>query len=206
MLFDYDLFPAIRDGSITLTFRRWRRAQARAGSRHRFDADGVLAITAVELVRADEISDADARRAGHDGRAALLAGLERHGGPLTPDERIYRIEFAYEREADARTMLAAHDELSDEDAATIAARLAKMDAASAHGAWTAATLALIEAHPGVVSTHLAHKAGRERLAFKQDVRKLKQLGLTLSLEVGYELSPRGRAYLAHRRRSENVSG
>jgi hypothetical protein len=80
-----------------------------------------------------------------------------------------------------------------------------MDAASAHGAWTAATLALIEAHPGVVSTHLAQKAGRERLAFKQDVRKLKQLGLTLSLAVGYELSPRGRAYLAHRRRSEDVS-
>ena len=32
-------------------------------------------------------------------------------------------------------------------------------------------------------------------AFKRDVRKLKELGLTRSLEVGYELSPRGRAYL-----------
>jgi hypothetical protein len=28
-----------------------------------------------------------------------------------------------------------------------------------------------------------------------DVRKLKNLGLTLSLRVGYELSPRGIAYL-----------
>jgi hypothetical protein len=28
------------------------------------------------------------------------------------------------------------------------------------------------------------------------VRKLKALGLTESLEVGYRLSPRGRAYLA----------
>ena len=37
--------------------------------------------------------------------------------------------------------------------------------------------------------------GRETLPFKRDVRKLKELGLTRSLEVGYEISPRGRAYL-----------
>ena len=36
---------------------------------------------------------------------------------------------------------------------------------------------------------------RERLAFKRDVRKLKELGLTESLDVGYRLSPRGRAVL-----------
>jgi hypothetical protein len=37
--------------------------------------------------------------------------------------------------------------------------------------------------------------GRERLAFKTDVRKLKALGLTESLPVGYRLSPRGEAWL-----------
>jgi transposase len=37
---------------------------------------------------------------------------------------------------------------------------------------------------------------RERHPFKADVRKLKELGLTESLEVGYRLSPRGRALLA----------
>ena len=35
----------------------------------------------------------------------------------------------------------------------------------------------------------------ERPAFKLNVRKLKALGLTESLEVGYRLSPRGAAYL-----------
>ncbi|MEJ7721115.1 MAG: hypothetical protein WKF58_12005 [Ilumatobacteraceae bacterium] len=35
----------------------------------------------------------------------------------------------------------------------------------------------------------------ETAPFKLDVRKLKNLGLTHSLAVGYELSPRGRAYL-----------
>ena len=42
---------------------------------------------------------------------------------------------------------------------------------------------------------LAASAGRERHPFKTDVRKLKELGLTESLEVGYRLSPRGRALL-----------
>ena len=32
---------------------------------------------------------------------------------------------------------------------------------------------------------------------KADIRKLKSLGLTISHDVGYELSPRGAAYLDH---------
>jgi hypothetical protein len=50
--------------------------------------------------------------------------------------------------------------------------------------------------PGVVSTDLAAQAGQERRAYKMRVRRLKALGLTESLERGYRLSPRGRAYLA----------
>ena len=42
---------------------------------------------------------------------------------------------------------------------------------------------------------LAARLGRERLDFKTDVRKLKALGLTESLTVGYRLSPRGMAWL-----------
>jgi ribosomal protein S19E (S16A) len=34
-------------------------------------------------------------------------------------------------------------------------------------------------------------------SFKRRVRQLKELGLTESLEVGYRLSPRGRAVLEH---------
>ena len=50
------------------------------------------------------------------------------------------------------------------------------------------------AHPEQQSVGV-DRAGRERLAFKADVRKLKELGLTESLEVGFQLSPRGRAVL-----------
>ncbi|HEY7447932.1 MAG TPA: hypothetical protein VH702_07265 [Vicinamibacterales bacterium] len=35
------------------------------------------------------------------------------------------------------------------------------------------------------------------LDFKRDVRKLKALGLTESLEIGYRISARGRAVLQH---------
>ena len=41
---------------------------------------------------------------------------------------------------------------------------------------------------------------RETRAFKADVRKLKELGLTISHEVGYSLSRRGRALLRRARR------
>ena len=82
--------------------------------------------------------------------------------------------------------------LDDEE---IDRRLDRLDAASPTGAWTRATLGLIARKPAVRAGDLAAELGRERLPFKADVRKLKRLGLTESLDVGYRLSPRGRAYL-----------
>jgi hypothetical protein len=53
-------------------------------------------------------------------------------------------------------------------------------------------------HPGPSgdAADLADSLDREMQPFKIDVRKLKNLGLTESLDIGYRLSPRGRAYLA----------
>jgi predicted transcriptional regulator len=61
--------------------------------------------------------------------------------------------------------------------------------------WTRSTLELIEARPEVRAGDLAEQVGREMHPFKLDVRKLKNLGLTVSLGTGYRLSPRGEAYL-----------
>jgi len=77
----------------------------------------------------------------------------------------------------------------------IRTRLDRLDRASTHGPWTWTTLRLIADQPGVVSTTLAAQVDRERVAFKADVRKLKALGLTESLEIGYRLSPTGTALL-----------
>ena len=61
--------------------------------------------------------------------------------------------------------------------------------------WTRPVLQQISQHPAVVSTELAANAGLPRDYFKIRVRRLKALGLTESLEVGYRLSRRGAAYL-----------
>lgn len=91
--------------------------------------------------------------------------------------------------------LAEQAKLTDKDIADITRRLDRMDHDSNVGAWTRRTLQLIAEQPGVVSTVLARQVGIERYAFKALVYKLKRLSLTYSLEVGYSISPRGRAYL-----------
>jgi hypothetical protein len=77
---------------------------------------------------------------------------------------------------------------------TLIAKLAKIDAASA-APWTTRYLELIAGQPGVVSHVLAAQVDADVPPFKRRVRQLKELGLTESLEVGYRLSPRGRAVL-----------
>jgi len=81
--------------------------------------------------------------------------------------------------------------------AALTATLDRMDRA-ADRPWTRQVLEQIGRRPGVVSTELAAEAGEDRAHYKLRVRRLKALGLTESLEVGYRLSPRGRAYLAAR--------
>jgi hypothetical protein len=194
MLFKRRFDAGIADGSITLTFRRWSRPQARAGGRYRLQSGGAVEVDAIARVRPAQVSAADAVRAGFPDRAALLDFLAKQRG--ADNGPLYRIEFHYlRRVADPRAKLAANAALSPDDARALAARLDTMDARSANGPWTRATLSLIAKRPRVVSTELARRLGMERAVFKTNVRKLKELGLTESLEVGYRLSPRGQAYL-----------
>jgi len=186
------LAPGIADGSVTVLLRRWRRRQAIPGRRYR-TAAGILEVEAVDLIDEANITDADARAAGAADAAQARAQLR---GPA--DAPVTRVRFRHVDEPDPRSVLAADDDLDDEDVAAIARRLERMDRASSHGPWTLTTLRAIAAAPGVRAGDLAAAAGRERLAFKRDVRKLKALGLTDSLRVGYRLSLRGEAFLARR--------
>jgi DNA-binding IclR family transcriptional regulator len=86
--------------------------------------------------------------------------------------------------------------LSAPEIAEILARLAAIDRSSRREPWTLRFLTLIAERPGVRAPDLAASVGWETPAFKRSVRKLKELGLTESLEVGYRLSPRGRAIVA----------
>jgi hypothetical protein len=187
------LFPlwslhAIRDGRVDLAFRRWERARVRQGSRQR-TAVGVLEVGSVDVVERSALGDEDARRAGFDSLGDLLAMLDGRGGG-----DIHRIELRYAG-ADPRVELREQAELSEHELEQIAGTLERFDQASRHGPWTRQILELIAARPEVRAEDLAAEMGREKLPFKRDVRKLKELGLTISLSPGYRLSPRGEAVL-----------
>jgi hypothetical protein len=190
MLFPKRVWDGLVDGSVTVAFRYWKRATVKAGGTQMTPV-GVLAIDAVERVAMRAITPADARAAGYDTRAALVADLARYRRPGTA---LYRIAFHHAGD-DPRRALREDDRLGDRELQEIGDRLARLDRGSRHGPWTAAVLELIRDNPGTLAADLAKRRGRETLHFKADVRKLKTLGLTESLRVGYRLSLRGRAVL-----------
>jgi hypothetical protein len=195
LLFKKPFWEGLQRGAITLTFRRWQKPHVKPRGRYRCHPIGVLEVDAIDLVSIRSITADDAQRAGFATRDALVAYLAELG-PLDDATEIYRIELHHGGDGD-RVELALADTLAPEDVATITAKLARMDRDEA---WTKKTLAIIEKHPRVAASQLARKLKRETLPFKTDVRKLKKLGLTQSFEVGYEISPRGRAYLAATKR------
>jgi hypothetical protein len=136
-----------------------------------------------------DITGDDARRSGFPSRTALLDDLA-----TQRDGCVYRVALRVAG-PDPRVELRGRDALTRDELAEVERRLARLDAASRHGAWTLAVLRLIRDRPAVRAGDLAPALGQEKLAFKRDVRKLKELGLTESLEVGYRLSARGRAVL-----------
>jgi len=189
VLIEKRLHAGIRDGSITVLFRRWRRRQVTAGNVYR-TAAGRLIVESVNEVSPDRIRTADAMAAGYatvDDAVAELRGDE--ADPL------YLVRLRLVDEPDPREVLANDTDLSTSDIEEIGTRLARYDNASARGPWTDETLDIIRRRPAIRAGDLADELGREMLPFKVDVRKLKNLGLTLSLEKGYRLSPRGEAYL-----------
>jgi hypothetical protein len=190
MQFEPRLRNGIHDGTITLAFRRWRRCQVVAGHQYRTGL-GMALAEAVDVVEPAQITPAQARDAGFGSVQDLVGDLR--GDPALP---LYRVRFRPLNAPDPRNELAATATLTDSDAAAISARLERMDRASKRGPWTMQVLTQIASQPGVSSAILAPQLDWERPDFKLHVRRLKELGLTISLDVGYRISPRGAAYLA----------
>jgi hypothetical protein len=192
VLISRPVLDRIAAGDVDLAFRRWRRPTVKAGGRLR-TAVGELAIDTVDVVDPAAITGKDAKRAGYDSADALRADLDRRA-----DGDVYRVRL-HLGGPDARVALRAQEQVGVDDLAELDRRLARLDRASRHGAWTLVVLELIERRPATRAPDLAASLRRETAPFKTDVRKLKELGLTESLPVGYRLSPRGRAYLRHAR-------
>lgn len=191
LLFKKPFHAGLVSGAITLTYRRWEKPHVRAGGRYRCHPIGVLEVDSIERVRVAAITEADALLAGFATRQALVDYLAELG-PLNAADEVFRVALHHGGDGD-RIELALETALAPDDVAAITAKLAKMDKPKP---WTKKTLAIIDAQPRIAASKLAAQLGRETLPFKTDVRRLKKLGLTQSFEVGYEISPRGRAYLA----------
>ncbi|MEV6771096.1 hypothetical protein AB0N05_21000 [Nocardia sp. NPDC051030] len=193
MLIEKQRWAGIQDGSVTVLFRRWRKTQATPGQTYRTGA-GRIVVDGMEIVTPRRIRSLDARAAGYKSVAAVLADLRGDA-----DAPIYLLRIHLAEDADPREELAASDQLTDQDIAIITGKLGRMDASSPLGPWTLQTLRLINQFPATRAPDLAARLRRETDRFKVDVRKLKNLGLTHSLDVGYRLSPRGIAYLQSQR-------
>lgn len=187
MLFRSATLDRIRTGEITLAFRRWQRPTVKSGGRLR-TAVGELAIESVEPCAPENLTETDATAAGYASRAELLTALNERD-----DGQLYRIAFRFDR-ADPRIALRDADQLSEGDRAAIIARLERFDR-GVDGAWTRPILQHIAAHEGQSAATIAATFGIDKPRLKQNIRKLKELGLTESLDTGYRVSPRGKALL-----------
>ncbi len=187
MLIKRTQLDAILRGEITLAFRRWKRATVKSGGTLK-TAVGVLAIDSVRQVTMKSITDNDAKSAGFDDRDALVAELRKRDGS------VFRIALHHVGD-DPRIALRKKAKLTVAERAGIREKLASFDKFSKRGSWTDRVLRCLAKNPAVRAGDLAAQFGYETRWFKTNVRKLKALGLTESLEVGYQLSPRGRAFL-----------
>jgi hypothetical protein len=192
MLFAGSDTAGVESGKITAAYRRWAEPRVVEGRIYRTNA-GRIEIDSVRQVNPELISDYDDDIFAADRQNARDVRRRLRGNEDWPT---FLIKFHLVEGPDPREELAATADLTPEDLDDLRTRLAKLDSLSRHGAWTTAILQKIQEKPTVRAGDLAADLGRDTATFKLDVRKLKNLGLTYSLETGYELSPRGAAYLA----------
>ena len=178
MQFDAQGSRGILAGRVTVSFRNWKRPHAAVGGVYRLRPSGAVKVTGIRPVRLSDIEPDDLRRSGFDSVPAVAAFLR-----LPQSATVTRVEFELAGEQAARPPA----DLSIDQVVT---RLRATDRRSA-AAWTADVLALIRAHPATRAGDLAPRMGCETPVFKANVRKLKRLGLTQSLETGYRLTDLG---------------
>ena len=195
MLLRSDVLERIKTGEISLVFRKWRKVGVKAGGTQ-LTQSGVIGIDAVEEIGESDLTARDAVEAGFFSLDELRESLVKD----TREGALYRIRLHYAGD-DPRIALRSGDSLSDEELSQVLGKLAKMDAASKRGPWTRQYLQLIHDMPATHAIVLARSIGLDNLVFKPNVRKLKALGLTISLSPGYRLSSRGQKVLETLRNS-----
>jgi hypothetical protein len=189
MLIKRVVLDRIATGEIDTLFRRQKRPTVKTGGTLRTPI-GMLDILEVEQIELAEVTDDDAHRAGFDSAEAVVAALTEK-----PDGGFLRVRVRVGG-VDPRVVLRSQGVLDAAELDEVRMRLERLDHASKRGPWTTQLLGMLSAQPHVRAPDLAASIGWETAPFKDNVRKLKELGLTISHSPGYELSPRGHTVLA----------
>lgn len=189
MLFKQATLEAIKAGTVSLAFRKWKRPAAKAGSLIK-TAVGLIKIAKISVITAGQIKATHAKEAGYKNLQELQTTLDK-----IQEGDIYKIQVQYHA-ADPRIELRQQAQLSGAAYTELKTRLDRLDQYSKTGAWTLQILLVIQDNSMLKAADLALKTGKEKDWLKLNIRKLKNLGLTISHDPGYELSPLGKAYLA----------
>ena len=188
MLFKLHHLEGIRNGSITVAFRKWKKASVKKGTLLKTRI-GQVEILDISKISISSLTKVQASKAGYDDPDVLRRELNR-----ITDGDLYRIKVRY-HSPDPRIKLRNKASMSGSEAEAIRDKLARYDKYSKHGPWTRRSMKAIQKNPEVRAQDLADELGYEKKWFKTNIRKLKNLGLTISHGVGYSLSPRGKKIL-----------
>ncbi|MCE7044426.1 hypothetical protein [Dyadobacter sp. CY312] len=188
MLFKEIHLRGIRSGNITLAFRKWQKAFVKKGSLLHTSI-GLVQIHAIEAINESDITSQDALNAGFPDKKQLVQSFVQNG-----EGTIFKISISY-HSADPRIKLREQSEISEQQFADLKKKLVRLDNLSKHGHWTERILLTIKDNPNLHAVGIAMQTGFEKEWLKLNIRKLKNLGLTISHNIGYELSPLGEKFI-----------
>jgi len=195
LLFKQKDLKGIKSGEVSLAFRSWKTARVKKSSLIK-SAVGLIRIVDIYKVKRSAISHRESRQAGFDDLEQLLSSLN------SDNQEVFKVSLQFHSE-DPRIALRNKTTLSHDEFKLLLTKLKKMDSGK-FGSWTMEVMQAIKQNPGLSSTELATIVSREKHWLKIHIRKLKNLGLTISESVGYRLSPLGEYYLMQRRRKTDL--
>lgn len=188
MLFKKKFLTLIENGKICTAFRKWSRPSVRE-SGTLLTPVGQLRIQSIDKIEYSQITEGEIFQAGYQNRQELDKELA-----FKDKGDIYKIHFELER-ADPRIKLRANTDILNDEMNEIISKLKRYDTSGKIKNWTFKVLEILDREPGKYAIEYATKLGYEKEWFKMNIRKLKNLGLTISLSNGYDISPRGKVVL-----------
>ena len=188
MLFKKRFLTLIETGEIQTAFRKWTRPSV-SESGTLLTPVGQLRIMSINKVEYSQITEEEIVQAGYRNRKELDKELA-----FKDKGDMYKIDFKLER-ADPRIELRENTKIPTDEMNEILGKLTRYDTRGKIKNWTFKVLELVDSEPGKYAIEYSTRLGYEKEWFKLNIRKLKNLGLTISLRDGYEISPRGKVVL-----------